>query len=114
MFNYFIYFKNRNKSESLNNVDITVVVGDTLDFWGAMTSSCVCWHISGVQIPESLTKFSKRNSLAKKTRKDVESLVIDPVDMAKKQFQIAATAGCDLGLKWLERLEEEERRLLTG
>ncbi|KAH7546415.1 hypothetical protein FEM48_Zijuj01G0198500 [Ziziphus jujuba var. spinosa] len=70
--------------------------------------------LQGVQIPESLTKFSKRNSFAKKTRRDVESLVIDPVDMAKKQFQIAATAGCDLGLKWLERLEEEERRLLTG
>ena len=33
--------------------------------------------------------------------------------MAKEQFQIAATAGCDLGLKWLQRLEEVGKRLLS-
>lgn len=79
--------------------------------------ACVreCWHISGVEIPESLIKFSsKGNSLAKKGRKNAESSVIDPVEMAREQFQKAAEAGCDLGLKWLQRLEEEEKRLLTA
>jgi hypothetical protein len=38
---------------------------------------------------------------------------MDPVEMAREQFQIAAKAGCDLGLKWLNRLEEEEKRMLA-
>ena len=71
--------------------------------------------VSGVEIPESLIKFSsKMNYLAKKGRKSRESPVIDPVEMAREQFQNAAKAGCDLGLKWLQRLEEEEKRLSTG
>ncbi|TQD97164.1 hypothetical protein C1H46_017253 [Malus baccata] len=61
------------------------------------------------EIPESVTKFaSKRGPLARK-----ESIT-DPIEMARERFQIAAKAGCDLGLKWLERLEEEEKHLLTG
>ncbi|KAG7974396.1 hypothetical protein I3843_06G047700 [Carya illinoinensis] len=68
--------------------------------------------LRGVQVPESLMKFGSRSSSAK-ARKSAESPVMDPVEMAKKQFQIAATAGCDLGLKWLDRLEEEEKRLLA-
>lgn len=59
-------------------------------------------------------KFGSRRSSSAKSRKSAESPVMDPVDMAKEQFQIAATAGCDLGLKWLDRLEEEEKRLLAG
>ncbi|EOY31027.1 Binding, putative isoform 2 [Theobroma cacao] len=66
-----------------------------------------------VQVPECLTKLSsKRGSAAKRARKNVESLSSDPAEMAKEQFQVAAQAGCDLGLKWLQRLEEEEKRLL--
>lgn len=38
---------------------------------------------------------------------------MNPVEMAKEQFEVAARAGCDLGLKWLQRLEEEEKRLLA-
>ncbi|KAJ7956669.1 Protein sel-1 1 like [Quillaja saponaria] len=69
--------------------------------------------LTGVQVPESLTKFSvKRNSTAKKERKDTENHTMDPVEMAREQFQIAAKAGSDLGFKWLQRLEEEEKRLL--
>ncbi|KAL2319188.1 hypothetical protein Fmac_033064 [Flemingia macrophylla] len=34
------------------------------------------------------------------------------VEMAREKFQIAAKAGCDLGFKWLARLEEEDKRLL--
>lgn len=33
--------------------------------------------------------------------------------MAKEQFQIAARAGCDLGLKWLQRVEQEEKLLMN-
>ncbi|KAK6273321.1 hypothetical protein POUND7_010404 [Theobroma cacao] len=69
--------------------------------------------LRGVQVPECLTKLSsKRGSAAKRARKNVESLSSDPAEMAKEQFQVAAQAGCDLGLKWLQRLEEEEKRLL--
>nr|XP_004299257.2 PREDICTED: uncharacterized protein LOC101299298 [Fragaria vesca subsp. vesca] len=71
--------------------------------------------LQGVQVPESVTKStSKRGSLARKARKDAESLVRDQAGMARERFQIAAKAGCDLGLKWLERLDEEEKHLLTG
>lgn len=70
--------------------------------------------VSGVEIPESLTKFSvKRGTAARKPGKSKESLAINPVEMAREKFQIAAKAGCDLGFKWLARLEEEEKRLLT-
>lgn len=69
---------------------------------------------SGVKIPESIIKFSlKRGSAAQKRGKNKESIAIDPVEMAKEKFQIAAKSGCDLGFKWLARLEEEEKRLLT-
>lgn len=54
------------------------------------------------------------NSLAKKGRKSKENPMIDPVEIAREQFQNAAKGGCDLGLKWLQRLEEEEKRLSTG
>ncbi|CAI8615972.1 unnamed protein product [Vicia faba] len=70
--------------------------------------------LKGVKIPESIIKFSlKRGPVAQKRGKSKESIAIDPVEMAKEKFQIAAKAGCDLGLKWLARLEEEEKRLLT-
>lgn len=55
----------------------------------------------------------KRGSAAPKRGKNKESIAIDPVEMAKEKFQIAAKAGCDLGFKWLARLEEEEQRLLA-
>ncbi|THG08066.1 hypothetical protein TEA_009775 [Camellia sinensis var. sinensis] len=71
---------------------------------------CYC-----VEVPESLTKFnSKRSSSARKSGKDAASTVENPVEMAREQFEIAARAGCDLGFKWLQRLEEEEKRLLAG
>lgn len=71
-----------------------------------------CCHFLGAQVPECLTKFSsKRGSAAKRTKKNVDHPAGNPVEMAKEQFRIAATAGCDLGLKWLQRLEEVERLL---
>ncbi|KAF7838694.1 Sel1-like protein [Senna tora] len=71
--------------------------------------------LKGVEIPESLIKFNRnRGSAAKRVAgKKSESLAVNPVEMAREKFQIAAKAGCDLGFRWLERLEEEEKRLLT-
>ncbi|KAE8714187.1 Binding, putative isoform 2 [Hibiscus syriacus] len=70
--------------------------------------------LRGVQVPEHLTKFSsERVSAAKRGRKNVEHPLKNPVEMAKEKFQIAATVGCDLGLKWLQRIEEVEKRLLS-
>lgn len=69
--------------------------------------------LRGAQVPEHLTKFSlKRGSSAKKMN-SAENTEMNPVERAKEQFQIAAKAGSDLGLKWLQRLEEEENRLLA-
>ncbi|XP_044491748.1 uncharacterized protein LOC123215627 [Mangifera indica] len=70
--------------------------------------------LRGVQVPESLTKFdSKKSSAVKRARINAQSPLMNPVEMAKEQFEVAARAGCDLGLKWLQRLEEEEKRLLA-
>ncbi|XP_059635075.1 uncharacterized protein LOC132277279 [Cornus florida] len=68
--------------------------------------------LRGVEVPESLTKFnSKRASGTRTLRKNEGSPVQDGVEKAREQFEIAAKAGCDLGFKWLKRLEEEEKRL---
>ncbi|KAF2296028.1 hypothetical protein GH714_035751 [Hevea brasiliensis] len=48
--------------------------------------------LRGAQVPESVMKFNlKRGSSAKKV-KNAESYVINPVEMAKEQFQVAARA----------------------
>ncbi|KFK32562.1 hypothetical protein AALP_AA6G259200 [Arabis alpina] len=70
--------------------------------------------LRGAKVPESLTKLSTVVvSPPKKSRKNPEDLEINPLEMAKEQFQIAARAGCDLGLKWLQRLEQEEKLLMS-
>ncbi|XAR66914.1 hypothetical protein NMG60_11013293 [Bertholletia excelsa] len=65
--------------------------------------------LKGVQVPESLTKFSSKRSSTKKSGKDVSNAVHNPTEMAREKFEIAARKGCDLGFKWLQRLEEEEK-----
>ncbi|KAF7153848.1 hypothetical protein RHSIM_Rhsim01G0074500 [Rhododendron simsii] len=71
--------------------------------------------LQGVQVPEALTKLvAKRSSSTRKSGKNAANASQNPVEMARKQFEIAAGAGCDLGFKWLQRLEEEEKRLLAG
>ncbi|XP_056162152.1 uncharacterized protein LOC115693165 isoform X2 [Syzygium oleosum] len=71
--------------------------------------------LRGVQVPEVLTKFfPTRGSAARKSWKSEDVPAVDPVEMARKQFEIAAKAGCDLGFKWLNRLEEEEKRVLAS
>ncbi|XP_074379675.1 uncharacterized protein LOC141720895 isoform X3 [Apium graveolens] len=66
--------------------------------------------VRGVQVPECLTKISaKKDSSTKTSRKIAETH--NPLEMAREQFEIAAKAKCDLGFRWLKRLEEEEKRL---
>ncbi|GAB2216052.1 hypothetical protein Droror1_Dr00023819 [Drosera rotundifolia] len=68
--------------------------------------------LKGVQVPESLTKFKeKRRPIA--TKKTGERPTLDPLKLAKEQFSIAAKAGCDLGFKWLSRLEQEEKQQVS-
>ncbi|CAJ1940329.1 unnamed protein product [Sphenostylis stenocarpa] len=70
--------------------------------------------LKGVEVPELLIKFSlKRGAVAHRRGRSKGSLAIDPVEMAREKFHIAAKAGCELGFKWLARLEEEEKRVLT-
>ncbi|KAI8570824.1 hypothetical protein RHMOL_Rhmol01G0066900 [Rhododendron molle] len=71
--------------------------------------------LQGVQVPETLTKLgAKRSSSTRKSGKNAANASQNPVEMAREQFEIAAGAGCDLGFKWLQRLEEEEKRILAG
>lgn len=67
--------------------------------------------LRGVEVPECITKF---NSKTKISKKNVGSPMLNPVEMAKEKFEIAAKAECDLGLKWLQRLDEEEKRLFQA
>ncbi|KAK4753912.1 hypothetical protein SAY87_002016 [Trapa incisa] len=66
--------------------------------------------LRGVQVPEYLTKFNRKvGSAAHKAKRSGETPTGDVVEMARRQFEIAAGAGCDLGFKWLNRLEQQEK-----
>ncbi|KAG7567741.1 Sel1-like repeat [Arabidopsis thaliana x Arabidopsis arenosa] len=70
--------------------------------------------LRGVQVPESLTKLNAVGvSPPKRSKKNLENPEMNPLEMAKEQFQIAARAGCDLGLQWLQRVEQEEKLLMS-
>ncbi|KAG7572206.1 Sel1-like repeat [Arabidopsis suecica] len=70
--------------------------------------------LRGVQVPESLTKLDAIGvSPPKRSKKNLENPEMNPLEMAKEQFQIAARAGCDLGLQWLQRVEQEEKLLMS-
>lgn len=65
----------------------------------------------GVEVPESITKFNaKKASSNQKSRDDSVANELNPVEMAREQFEIAANAGSDLGLKWLSFVDEEEKK----
>ncbi|VVB09004.1 unnamed protein product [Arabis nemorensis] len=68
--------------------------------------------LRGAKVPESLTRLNTV-VVSPPKRKNLENLEINPLEMAKEQFQIAARAGCDLGLKWLQRVEQEEKLLMS-
>lgn len=71
--------------------------------------------IAGVVVPEAITRFnSGRSPSTGGMRKKGDSVHQDPVELAKEQFQLAADAGCDLGLRWLKRLSDSEKLQLQG
>lgn len=67
--------------------------------------------LRGVQVPESLTRMNTVG--VPPSKRSRENMDTNPIELAKEQFQVAARAGCDLGLKWLQRLEQEEKLLLN-
>ncbi|RWR72403.1 Binding isoform 1 [Cinnamomum micranthum f. kanehirae] len=70
--------------------------------------------LRGAPVPEAISKFtSKRKLPTKLAGKNVDSPREDPIVKAKEQFQIAADAGCDLGLHWLKRLSDLEKQQIT-
>ncbi|GFY99770.1 binding protein [Actinidia rufa] len=71
--------------------------------------------LKGVEVPECLTIINaKRRSSPRKSWRNAAGAAQNPVEMAREKFEIAARTGCDLGFKWLQRLDEEEKRLLAG
>lgn len=68
-----------------------------------------------MELQVSLTKINfKEDSFFKKINKGWKKPSNDRIkDGQKDQLQIAAKAGCDLGLKWLERIEEKDEHLLS-
>lgn len=67
---------------------------------------------TGFQVPECLTKFTvRKDSSTRTSRKNAENSKKNALEMAREQFEIAAKAKCDLGFRWLKRLDEEEKRL---
>ncbi|XXG45686.1 hypothetical protein AAC387_Pa02g0701 [Persea americana] len=70
--------------------------------------------LRGAPVPEAISKFTKKRKLPTKLAgKNVDSPPEDPIVKAKEQFQIAADAGCDLGLHWLKRLADFEKQQIT-
>lgn len=69
-----------------------------------------CLFLQVFKFQNVLTKFSaKKDSSTRTSRKIAENTTHDPLEMAREQFEIAAKAKCDLGFRWLKRLEEEEK-----
>ncbi|KAK3032659.1 hypothetical protein RJ639_034925 [Escallonia herrerae] len=69
--------------------------------------------LRGVQVPEIPTKFSAKSGSSTRTSWKNAGMP-NPLVMAREQFEIAAKAGCDLGFRWLKRIEEEEKRVLDS
>lgn len=64
--------------------------------------------LKGAKLPREIQKLKPKKGVSAKLKKNVGSFD-DPVEMAKEQFEIAAASGCDLGLRWLKRLENETK-----
>ncbi|WOL00496.1 hypothetical protein Cni_G09209 [Canna indica] len=65
--------------------------------------------LQGYEVPEVITRFNTGRSPATNgLRKKEKKVKQDPLPLAQEQFEVAAKAGCDLGLKWLERLSKYE------
>ncbi|KAL5729547.1 ATP-dependent RNA helicase ddx3x [Ranunculus cassubicifolius] len=64
--------------------------------------------LKGASVPVAITRLSPPPNKRGKKKDDDDDSVEERVQLAKRQFEIAATAGCDLGLRWLKRLDDEE------
>ncbi|XP_077252178.1 binding protein [Tasmannia lanceolata] len=70
--------------------------------------------LNGAEIPEAVTKFNlKRRLSTRGVGKRGENIVENSIDKAREQFQIAAKAGCDLGLQWLKSLAGDATLQIT-
>lgn len=69
--------------------------------------------LQGAKVPESITKFYSKKPWNRTSRRQEGEPELNPVELAREQFGVAANGGCDLGLRWLKRLEEEEKLLLS-
>ncbi|URE21461.1 SEL1 [Musa troglodytarum] len=66
--------------------------------------------LQGYEVPEVITRFnSNRSPSTGALRKKGKKVRQDPLVLAKEQFQIAADAGCELGLRWLKRISDDEK-----
>ncbi|KAI0491754.1 hypothetical protein KFK09_026014 [Dendrobium nobile] len=68
--------------------------------------------LKGYEVPEVIMRFnsSRSPSTGGARKKEVKWQKQDAVEMAKEQFRVAAEAGCDLGLHWLNRLLDSEKQ----
>lgn len=71
--------------------------------------------LKGYEVPEVIKRFnSSRSPSTGGARKEAKWQKQDAIELAKEQFQIAAEAGCDLGLHWLNRLSDSEKQQLKS
>ncbi|KAK8956016.1 hypothetical protein KSP40_PGU008886 [Platanthera guangdongensis] len=72
--------------------------------------------LKGYEVPEAIAKFNSNRSpsIGWAKRKQAKGQQQDAVEMAKEQFRIAADAGCDLGLHWLNRLPDSDQHQLLS
>lgn len=66
--------------------------------------------LRGYEVPELVRRFNAgRSPSTGGVRKKSKNIHHDAIKLARKQFQIAAEGGSDLGLIWLNRLEDIEK-----
>lgn len=66
--------------------------------------------LRGYEVPELVRRFNAgRSPSTGGARKKSKNIHQDAIKLARKQFQIAAEGGSDLGLIWLNRLEDIEK-----
>ncbi|KAF3674063.1 putative early nodulin-93-like [Capsicum annuum] len=77
--------------------------------------ACGSLLLTGVELPESITRFYvKRGPSSRISWRNGVDPDFNPIELAREQFEIAAKAGCDLGFRWLQRLDDEVKRLQSS
>lgn len=73
------------------------------------------WSFIGFEVPEAINKFKTKKGRGGVVRalgsNKTPRTWDESVHLAKKQFEIATTAGCDLGLQWLKRLIDYDEKV---